>query len=124
MTDFDELLELEHSGWDALCEGTGAAFYGSTMTEDGRMVLAHGLALDRPQTVASLSDAPPWADYEITDARLIPLGGDAAVLGYTGRAWREGPDPAFNALMSSTYVRTGDGWRLALYQQTPIPDQG
>jgi hypothetical protein len=122
MTDFDELLECERSGWDALCDGTGADFYGSTMTESGRMVLAHGVAMDRPQVAASLAEAPPWAGYEITDARLIPLGDGAAVLAYTGRAWRDGSEPHFKALMSSTYVRTADGWRLALYQQTPIPD--
>ncbi|SDC94657.1 nuclear transport factor 2 family protein [Glycomyces harbinensis] len=122
MTDFDELLALERSGWDALCEGTGAAFYGSRMTEDGRMVLAHGVAMDRAQAAASLRDAPPWAGYELTDATLVPLGEGAAALVYTGRAWREGSETRFEALMSSAYVRTADGWRLALYQQTPIPD--
>ncbi|WP_081913621.1 nuclear transport factor 2 family protein [Glycomyces sp. NRRL B-16210] len=121
MTDFDELLRIEHDGWRSLCEGTGADFYGSIMTADGRMVLAHGVAMDRSAVVSSLGDAPPWASYEITDARRIPLGDDAAALTYTGRAAREGAAP-FVALMSSTYVRTAAGWRLALYQQTPIPD--
>ncbi|MCD0445646.1 nuclear transport factor 2 family protein [Glycomyces sp. A-F 0318] len=123
MADFDELLKLERSGWDSLCDGTGAEFYGSIMTDDGRMILAHGFALDRSQVIASLADAPPWAGYEITDAYLIRLGGHNAVLGYTGRAWRDGSEPEFNALMSSAYVRTDDGWRLALYQQTAIPDR-
>lgn len=121
MTDFDELMRIEHDGWRSLCEGAGADFYGSIMTEDGRMVLAHGVAMDRSAACASLGDAPPWEHYEITDARRIPLGEDAAVLTYTGRARRAGA-AAFAALMSSTYVRTRAGWRLALYQQTPIPD--
>ncbi|WP_393916544.1 hypothetical protein [Halostreptopolyspora alba] len=38
----EEPLELEHRGWRPLCDGTGADFYGSLMTEDGVMVLAHG----------------------------------------------------------------------------------
>ncbi|MCC3763485.1 nuclear transport factor 2 family protein [Glycomyces sp. TRM65418] len=124
MTDFDELLDLERSGWIALCEGAGADFYGSTMTEKGRMVLAHGLALDRKATIDSLVDAPPWAGFEIADADFIPIGEDAAAIVYTAKAWRDDPDRPFRALMSSTYLRTDEGWRLALYQQTPIPDEG
>ncbi|GAB3660710.1 nuclear transport factor 2 family protein [Glycomyces tarimensis] len=119
METVEELLELEHAGWRSLCDGTGADFYGSIMTDDGVMVLAHGFVMDRPAVTASLNDAPPWKDYAIAEERLIALGDGAAALSYTGRAWRDG-EPEFAALMSSVYVR-GDGWRLALYQQTPLP---
>jgi hypothetical protein len=119
--DIDELLDLEHQGWTSLCDSTGADFYGSVMTEDGVMVLAHGEVLDRPAVVASLDAAPPWRTYEITEERLIRLGDRDAVLVYTGRAYRDGDEPAFVALMSSVYTRQGDAWRLALYQQTPVP---
>lgn len=116
----DELLTLERRGWDSLCDGTGGEFYGGLMTGDGVMVLAHGFALGRDAVVASLGDAPPWVGYEIRDPRLVALDDDAAALVYTGRAWRDG-EPAFEALMSSVYVRRDARWRLALYQQTPIP---
>jgi hypothetical protein len=119
--DIDELLDLEHQGWTSLCDSTGADFYGSVMTEDGVMVLAHGEVFDRPAVVASLDAAPPWRTYEITEERLIRLGDRDAVLVYTGRAYRDGDEPAFVALMSSVYTRQGDAWRLALYQQTPVP---
>ncbi|GAB4007442.1 hypothetical protein GCM10029992_61200 [Glycomyces albus] len=115
----DELLSAERAGWDALCEGTGAEFYGSKMTEDGMMVLAHGFALDRSEVAASLREAPPWSGYEITDTRLICLGSDAAAITYRARAWRDGEDTEFTALMSSVYTRTEGSWKLALYQQTP-----
>ncbi len=117
----DELLELEHAGWRSLCEGTGAAFYGSVMTEDGVMVLAHGFTLDRAAVAASLEDAPAWSGYTIDDARVVAVGGEGRALVYRGRAWREGEEARFDALMSSVYVRDGDGWRLAVYQQTPVP---
>jgi hypothetical protein len=118
--EIDELLTLERRGWDSLCDGTGGEFYGGLMTDDGVMVLAHGFALPRDAVVASLGDAPPWAGYEIRDPRLVALGDDATALVYTGQAWRDG-EPVFEALMSSVYVRRDEGWRLALYQQTPIP---
>ncbi len=117
----DELLYLEHRGWRSLCDGTGADFYGRIMTDDALMVLAHGMVLDRETVIASLDDAPPWRSYEIADERLIRLTDDDAVLLYTGRASRDDAEPEFAALMSSVYTRIGGTWRLALYQQTPVP---
>lgn len=107
-----ELLELEHAGWRSLCDGTGADFYSRIMTDDGVMVLAHGQALDREGVAESLRDAPTWSAYAISDERLVVLG----------RASREGTPGEFRALMSSVYVRRDGRWRLALYQQTPVPE--
>ena len=33
----DELLEIEREGWDSLCDGTGADFYGRVMTDEHRV---------------------------------------------------------------------------------------
>jgi hypothetical protein len=117
----DELLDVEHRGWQSLCDGTGAAFYGDVMTDDGVMVLAHGQVLSRQEVIDTLSEAPPWQTYEIDEERLIPVGESAAVLVYRGRASRAGQQAAFTALMSSVYVRRETGWALAVYQQTPVP---
>lgn len=119
----DELLDLEHQGWQSLCDSTGADFYGRIMTSDGVMVLAHGQVLDRQAVIDSLNDAPPWRTYTITDERLVSLSSDHAILVYTGRAYRDEDEPAFTALMSSVYTRQDGAWRLALYQQTPVPAQ-
>lgn len=119
--DIEELLLLERQGWDSLCNGTGADFYGQVMTDESAMILAHGLVLDREQVVASLDDAPAWRTYEITDERLFDLGDSSVVLVYRGTAWRESSDPEFLAWMASTYVERGGSWRMVCYQQTPIP---
>lgn len=120
MSDLDDLLALERRGWDSLCDGTGAEFYGSLMTAEAVMVLAHGFALDREQVRASLADAPPWSSYEITEPRLVPVGEHAAALVYRARATR-GDEPAFEAWMTSVYDVSGPEPRLSVYQQTPIP---
>lgn len=120
----DELLGLEHAGWRSLCEGGGASFYGSVMTEDAVMVLAHGVAMGRDAVVASLEEAPSWSGYRIGDERLVSVGEDAWALVYRGRAWREGEEAVFTALMSSVYIRARGRWRLALYQQTPLSQTG
>ncbi|MGB7818143.1 MAG: nuclear transport factor 2 family protein [Ornithinibacter sp.] len=112
------LLDLERKGWDALCDGTGAAFYGGLMTSDGVMVLANGMVMTRDDVVAALAEAPTWDDYSVDDVRVVGVGDGAASLVYRGTARREGQDP-FAGAMTSTYVRTPEGWRLALYTQTP-----
>jgi hypothetical protein len=113
------LEALERAGWDALCAGTGAEFYGSRMTPDGVMVLAHGEALHRDQVVASLEEAPAWTEYSLDDMQVVPLGAEAAALVYRARAVRPGAE--LDALMTSTYVMQEGDWRLALYQQTVVP---
>ena len=119
----DELLDFEHQGWKSLCNSAGADFYGQIMTRDGVFVLAHGQVFDRQAVIDSLNDAPPWRSYDIADERLIVLSDDHAILVYTGRAFRDGDEPAFIALMSSVYTRQDGVWRLALYQQTPVPSR-
>lgn len=119
----DEVLDLEHQGWRSLCNSTGADFYGRIMTSDGVMVLAHGQVLDRNAVIDSLNEAPPWRSYDIADERLLALSEDHVILVYAGRAYRDEDEPAFTALMASVYTRQDGAWRLALYQQTPIPDQ-
>lgn len=116
----DELIATENAGWQSLCDGTGGEFYGDVMTADGVMILAHGFALTRAEVIASLADAPPWERYEIDEPQVITLSEDVASVVYTGRGFRPN-EPTFIALMSSTYVRIDNRWRLAIYQQTPIP---
>ena len=114
-----DLLALERRGWDALWEGTGAAFYDEVMTGDGAMVLANGAVMDRDAVVAALGASPPWHHYDLADVRVVAAGDDAAALVYTGRAWRDEDGEPFTGAMTSLYVRDGTRWRLALYTQTP-----
>jgi hypothetical protein len=118
----DELLTVERQGWDALCNGSGSEFYGSTMAEDGVMVLANGSVLDRDSVIASLRDAPAWDTYTIDDVRLVTGAADAAGLVYRAVASRG--DFSFTGVMTSFYVRDGQDWRLAVYTQTPASGDG
>lgn len=116
----DTLLGLERAGWDSLCEASGAQFYGALMLPQALMVLANGMVMDRDTVVSALAQSPPWRTYEIRDERLLSADSDNAVVVYTGVGYRDGEEPAFTGAMASTYHRTGDGWKLLLYQQTEI----
>ena len=114
----DDLLELEHAGWRSLCEGTGGRFYGELMTDQARMVLANGSVMSRRQVVEALAGAPTWDAYQIDDPAAVPIDDQTTALVYTGTG-RRGDGEPFVGVMTSVYVRRDDGWRLALYQQTP-----
>jgi len=101
-----------------LCEGTGGAFYRDIMTPDGVMVVADGSVMSRDEVVLALGSSPPWQSYEIDVPRVVPIGDDAYALIYRGTGRRPDRTP-FVAMMTSVYVRAGDDWKLALFQQTP-----
>jgi hypothetical protein len=113
-----ELLELEERGWRALVDGNGPDFYEDVCTEDAVMLFPGGMVLDRDDAIEGLRQAPPWATYELSDTRVVPLDDDAAVVVYRVTAQRDGDEP-YRAAMSSTYVRRGGAWKLAVHQQTP-----
>jgi hypothetical protein len=121
LPEFKRLLDLERSGWDSLCDGTGGEFYGKLMTADGLMVLANGQVMTREAVVDALSDAPPWNSYRLDDARMVELGPNSAALVYVGTGRRDADDSPFVGAMTSVYVHDGHTWKLAVYQQTPMP---
>lgn len=117
--DLKVLIDLETQGWESLCDGSGATFYGELMTQDAVMSLAGGFLMDRDAVRESLREAPTWDTFRIEEPRVLDAGRDCAVLVYRGVAMR-GNEPPFSALMTSVYVRTTDGVSLVSYQQTPI----
>ncbi len=120
--DLEELVQLETAGWEALSSDRGADHYAEAMTADAVMVVP-GMVLSRDQAVAAIGEAPPWSSFRIDDPRVVRLVDGAAALTYRATAQRQG-SPAFEALMTTTFVRDGDRWRVALHQQTPLPGSG
>ncbi|UJA20418.1 nuclear transport factor 2 family protein [Thermoleophilia bacterium SCSIO 60948] len=111
----DELIEIERE----LATGGGEA-YREHMLAHG-IVVVPGMRLDRDSTIEAIDSARGWDRFEISDAQGIDLGGDAALVSYRFMGWRG--DELYDALASSVYERAGSGgWKLALHQQTPIPE--
>lgn len=115
----ETLLELERDGWRALSEGRGAAFYDQYLTDDALMALPVVGLLDRAAIVESMAAAPPWASFSIDKPQLAVLDEAGAVLVYRATARRTG-EPEYHALMSTTYTKRPEGWRIAFHQQTVI----
>jgi hypothetical protein len=111
----ERLVELERGFWEA-----DADFYDRNLASDAVMVLPDPAGvMDRDAVVEAIGSAARWVELRMDDIRMIRLGTDAAALTYRAAARRTGGGPLYSALVSSTYVRHGDTWRLALHQQSP-----
>ena len=84
---------------------------------DEAVVVVPGAVLDRAQCVAAMDESPGWDDWEITDARVIELGPESAVLTYRWRSARG--ESAYSAVLTSVYARRDGAWKLVVHQQTP-----
>lgn len=109
----EELLAIEH----ALAAGTGETY--REHLRDDAVVIVPGQALTLAETADAMDASPGWDTFTLDDPRALPLDQTAALLTYrfTGRRG----DDVYSALMTSAYVSDGDGWRLVLHQQTPLP---
>ena len=116
----DELIELEERGWQALSSDAEAAteFYDRVLDDAVVMLLPGGMRLDDRDTVLRSMGGAPWSAYRLEEPSVHRLGEDTAVVAYGVVAERAG-SPAYSALISSTYVRRDDGWKLAFHQHTP-----
>ncbi len=113
-------LDLERAAWVALSTSGDAAtaFYREHLADEVLVVLPGGTIIDDRRRVVDSMGGEPWARFELSDERELRLGEDAAVVTYRVRAQRGDFD--YRALLSSTYVRTDDDWRMAVHQQTPV----
>jgi hypothetical protein len=122
MTDRGELgrvlVEMEHEGWRALSNGTGADFYDRNLTENAVMIFPMGV-LDRAQSIEAMRAAPPWSSFRIDEPQVMSLTAESAILTYRATAQRDG-QPEYNALMTTAFVKEDGTWKTALHQHTPI----
>jgi hypothetical protein len=109
----DTLLGIEHE----LAHGGGAEY--RRHLADEAVVIVPGQALDKDATVQSIEASPGWDELTIDDARVIEVGDDGAAISYRFSG-RRGTDFAYEALLSSVYVRRDDRWQMVLHQQTPL----
>ncbi len=113
----ETLIEAERDGWSALTTPAGGAYYREHLADDALMAFAFGV-LDREQAIEAMQSAPPWAEFEMRDPRVVALTEDSGVVVYSVVAHRSS-EPSYSAVISSTFVRRDGGWKLAFHQQTP-----
>lgn len=109
----DELWERERQFWLA-----GIGYFEASLAEGCLMAFAPPVGILAGADIApTLQGVPRWAELDMRDQQQSTHG-DTAVLAYRAVANREG-QATYRAVCTSTYVKTGQGWRLVQHQQTP-----
>lgn len=108
------LLDLERRMWT-----DGAPFYRESLAPEVLMAFPGVGFLDREQTIQGVEGGQRWERVEMSDARLMELSPDVALLAYATEAARDGQDGPYRALVGSVYVRSRGAWQLAFHQQSP-----
>lgn len=110
----EKLWHIEEQFWLA-----GADFYDQHLCANALMVLPPPTGvLDRPATLDAIQQGHRWERATFEKRRFARPASDVAVLAYSAIALRDS-GPAYRAICSSTYVKVGEAWLLALHQQTP-----
>ena len=115
----DELFEVEQGFWLS-----GEEHFRSHVDEQcllafpqaGEMHGVHG----REAVAASVSTQPGrWRDLAISSRHMVQPTDEVAIISYRADVKRFDGEP-YAALVSSVYVKRGDGWKLAFHQHSVI----
>jgi hypothetical protein len=119
----EEVVELERQVWSALVAGDAAAD-ASLLTDDFLGVYPSGFA-GRSDHAGQLRDGPTVASFDLSDARLLELSTDVALLSYRadylpqgGGGTLAGPQTMY---VTSIWRHGPEGWRNVFSQDTPAP---
>lgn len=112
-----ELLAFETAVWQALVAGDPAADR-ALLAADSLGVYPDGFA-GRDAHVAQLAGGPTVLEFRLSEARLVALGGDHALLAYRADYRRPGRTAEEAMHVASVWRRTATGWVNVFSQDTP-----
>lgn len=119
----EALMTLEKSGWEAW-KNKDAKFWDSFLSDKYIGFDAKGRT-DKATAIKSLTDPKTTVkSYSLSDEQMTLLGPDAALLTFKGTQdyttdGKPGPSPTWSA---SVYVRDGDKWKAAYYNEMLAAD--
>jgi uncharacterized protein DUF4440 len=117
------LVAIERTLWS-----NDPKIYGDTYTPDAVLIFPVVGRLDRDTAVAAIhrenAEGRAWAEVHFNDVRVDWISRDqVALLTYVATARWNSESTSSKTLCATVYVQTGEGWKVALHQQTPI-DEG
>jgi hypothetical protein len=112
-----ELMEIERTMWT-----NDPAVYEAGYLPDAVLIFPGVGRIGTATAVAAIREenrrGRAWAEVHFEDVLARSVGEGVTVVTYRARArWNDEDQPS-STLCSTLYVRTDDGWRIALHQQT------
>ncbi|SDL60929.1 nuclear transport factor 2 family protein [Nonomuraea jiangxiensis] len=118
-----ELRDLEEKGWAAISVGDGQ-FYRELVTDRTICVEPDGLQTGHELADDIDANKSPFEDYKLENVKVLELGAESALITYRSTVRLKGTDMSFQLYMTSVYERSGNAWKLAFHQQTPVKQEG
>ena len=116
MTLRDDLFSLERKFWNG-----DAEFYRRNLDDTCLVAFTQmSGAFARDEIAATIKGGGRWRDIELSPEGLIEPAAGVAILTYRAHATRADGE-AYDALVSSGYVRRDKAWKMTFHQQTPLP---
>jgi 2TM domain/Domain of unknown function (DUF4440) len=118
----NELVAIERTLWS-----NDPKIYGDTYTADAVLIFPVVGRLDRDTAVAAIhrenAEGRAWAevDFDVLSAQWISRN-QVASLAYVATARWNYESASSKTLCATIYVQTGEGWKVALHQQTPADE--
>jgi hypothetical protein len=113
----DQAWKLEEEFWAAGVSGDVHSYYARVLAADA-FVVVPGHVLVREDLLRQWDERAAWADYTLSEQRIVLVNGETVVLTYRVEAQQIDGDP-YLARVSSMYTWIGGGWALAFRQHTP-----
>lgn len=119
----DALMSLEKSGWEAWKNKDFKTF--DTLMSDKYVGFSAGARVDKAASIKAMSESKyEVKSYSLSDDQMTKLGPDAALLTFKAAQdytmdGKPGPKEVWSA---SVYVRNGDKWQEAYYNEMPVLD--
>ncbi len=109
-----ELLTIEERLWTG-----GPDAYRRHADEQCLVVFTEMAGVMSREDIVKTAEKGRWKDIAMEEKGIARLSDSAAVITYECTAKRKDGKP-HHALVSSGYVKRGDGWKLAFHQQTEL----
>lgn len=96
-------------------------FYDAHLTKGALMIFPEPVGLlTREEIIRSITDAPRWAEINMSGSHRVNVHTEITVLTYKASAKCEGDRDMYRAEVISIYRKRGESWKLAFHQQIPI----
>lgn len=114
MTLQHDLVEIEKGFWTG-----GSDYYLQHVDRDCLLAFKDMAGVHNRDEIAKMTVGNRWKSIDITNKGFITPTPDTAVLTYEAHGVRANGE-AYNALVSTSYVKRDGDWKMAFHQQTPL----
>jgi uncharacterized protein (TIGR02246 family) len=115
----DDVKALEAAMWQAWAKHDLATFE-ERLTDDHIHVAANGLIAGKKENLAAMKEPCEVRSWKLGDIRVVPLGSDAALLGYEANqdATCDGEKLPSHIYVTVVWKKVGGKWMNASYHET------